>query len=458
MEEAKKTQNPLGTEKIERLLLKFSVPTVLTLLVNYLYNIVDQIFVGRGVGITGIAATNVAFPFTTVCMALALMIGDGCSSRISLCLGRQEQEEADKSFCNAFTLLLISGVVFALVGSVFIEQLVYLFGASETVFQASVDYSRIILLGLPFMMMNVAFTAIIRADGNPQYTMKSMMIGALINLILDPIFIFGLQMGVVGAAIATIIGQIVSGIICLFYIPHFKTIHFQKKWLVLNRKISLKILSLGIPSFSTQMATALTQIVMNNLMRKYGAATIYGSDIALSGYGMMMKVYQIAHAMFVGVSSGTQPINGFNFGAKQYDRVKQTYRIAAGISIIISMIWFFIFQFCARPITCLFIQGDELYSAFAVHCFQIYMMAFFLYGLPMVTSSFFQAIGKPTKALMISLSRQAVFLIPLALVLSRYFGVNGALFSAPIADFFTFLLALLFVFTEFRNWKNKKLI
>lgn len=455
MMEEKQMQNPLETEKVSKLLMRFSIPTILTLLVNYLYNIVDQIFIGHGVGVEGIAATNVAFPFTTICLSVALLIGDGCAANISICLGKKEQEEANKSFGNAFMMLLICGILIVCFGFVFIDQLVIFFGASPTVYQSAVDYSRIILFGLPFMMCNVSFAAMIRADGNPQYTMKSMMIGALINVILDPIFIFVFHMGVVGAAIATIIGQIVSGIICFVYIPHFKTIKFHKSYMILSAKTSFKVLLLGIPSFVTQMATAATQIVMNNLMTKYGVMTAYGSDIALSVYGMMMKVYQIAHAMFVGVSSGTQPINGFNYGAKHYGRVKETYKIAATVAILISVMWFFIFQLLPGQIASLFIRNNGKYHEFAVHCFRLYMMMFFLYGLPMATASFFQAIGKPMKALAISLSRQVIFLIPLSFLLSSRNGLDGALYAAPIADFFTFLLAIILIFVEFRSWKRK---
>ena len=328
--------NILATESIPKLLLKFSVPTMLTLMVNYLYNIVDQIFVGQGVGIMGIAATNVSFPFSIICTALALLIGDGCAARISLCLGRKEQQQANKCFGNAFFILILCGVFIVLFGNLFLKTLLLLFGATETILPSAIQYARIILFGLPFMIFNVAFTAIIRSDGNPQYTMKAMMIGAVINIILDPIFIFYFDMGVQGAAIATILGQIVSGIICICYITRFQNITFQKNNMILDFHTTTSILSLGIPSFITQIATACTQIVMNNMMRYYGANTIYGSDIALSCYGTMMKVYQIAHAMFVGVSSGTQPINGFNYGAKQYKRVKQTYYTAITIALIIS--------------------------------------------------------------------------------------------------------------------------
>ncbi|CDD61185.1 putative efflux protein MATE family [Clostridium sp. CAG:505] len=332
-----------------------------------------------------------------------------------------------------------------------------LFGASDAVLDLSVTYMRILALGLPFQMANMAFTAIIRSDGNPKYTMRSMMIGAGINLVLDPIFIFGFDMGVTGAAIATIIGQVVAGLICVAYIPRFEHITFYKKYLKLSGKTCGSILSLGFPSFCMQMATALTQIVMNNLMTDCGAVTKYGSEIALSCYGIMMKIYQVAHAMFVGVASGTQPINGYNFGAKQYGRVKQTFRVAVTVSFIISIVWFGIFQLGGGFMAGLFVKNEPLYLEFAVFCFRLYMLGFFVYGLPQVTASFFQAIGKPAKSLLVALSRQIIFLIPLALILSGRFGLTGALAAAPIADVLACLLAAVLIWTEFRFWKKNSM-
>lgn len=456
--EQQQKQNILGTEPIGRLLLKFSIPTALTLMVNCLYNIVDQIFIGHAVGITGVAATNVTFPIATIAAALALLIGDGCAANISLHLGRREQQEADRTFANAVVLLFSVGLLLSFLGRLFVEKLVVFFGASPTVVAASVQYMSIVLLGQPFGMCNMAFTAIIRADGNPQYMMRSMMIGAGLNLVLDPIFIFVCRWGIAGAALATIIGQIVSGCIALAYLPRFQHFHLKKENLRLKGKIVRNIVQLGFPSLCTQTATAATQIVMNNLMRKYGAMTIYGSDIAISCYGLMMKIYQIAHAMFVGLASGTQPINGYNFGAKQFERVKQTIKMGAKVSILISVVWFAIFQLGGGFLAALFVEEEPLYQEFAVHCFRLYMLGFFVYGLPNVTSSFFQAIGSPTKALTVSLSRQVFFLIPLALLLSSRFGMDGALGAAPIADGLTFLLAVTLLLKEGKGWKEKGMI
>ena len=274
----------------------------------------------------------------------------------------------------------------------------------------------------------------------------------------SPIFIFVFRWGIQGAALATIIGQIVSGVIALAYLPRFSHFAIRKKYLRLKWRFIGDIVRLGFPSLCTQTATAATQIVMNNLMRKYGAATIYGSEIALSCYGLMMKIYQIAHAMFVGLASGTQPINGFNFGARQYERVKQTIQTAAKISIGISVLWFLVFRYGGGFLAALFVEEEPLYQEFAVHCFRLYMLGFFVYGLPNVTASFFQAIGSPVKSLMVSLSRQVIFLIPFALLLSAHFGMDGALGAASVADVLAFLLAALLLKRELRGWKKKNMI
>ena len=455
---AESKQNILGTDPVGKLILKFSIPTALTLMVNTMYNIVDQIFIGHAAGINGVAATNVTFPIGIIAAALALMIGDGCAANISLSLGRREQEEANRVFANAVVLLLLAGFLLAGIGLVFTEQLVVFFGASPSVVAESVKYMSITLLGQPFAMCNMAFTAIIRADGNPKYMMRSMMVGAALNLILDPIFIFCFKWGIQGAAFATIIGQIVSGIIALAYLPRYQHFHLKKENLKLQGSVVGHIFRLGFPSLCTQTASAATQIIMNNLMRKYGAATVYGSEIAISCYGLMMKLYQISHAMFVGLASGASPIHGFNFGAKQYDRVKETIKTAAKASIVISVIWFLIFQFGGGFLASLFVEDEPLYQEFAVHCFSLYMAGFFVFGLPNVTASFFQAIGHPKKALVVSLSRQVFFLIPLARILSSRFGLDGALGAAPIADLLTFILALILLVVEIKSWKKKGMI
>ena len=448
-------ENKLGTERVGRLLLKFSVPTAMTLIVNSLYNIVDQIFIGRAVGVDGIAATNVAFPLFIVTAAVALLVGDGCAANISLSLGRNEKEQANKFLHNGLRLLLMGAIVICSMGKPLLEPILLFFGASAAVLDSSMAYTSILLWGVPFSMATMAMTAIIRADGNPRYMMKAMMLGSVLNLVLDPIFIFKLNMGVRGAALATIIGQFASGGLALAYIPKLKHVRFSDEDVFEKRYIK-EILKLGFPSFCTQMATAATQIVLYNLMGKYGQLSPYGSEITLSGYGIMTKLYQIAHAMFVGLAAGTQPIHGYNYGAGRRARVKQTYRIAFVASMTISILWFAVFRWGGTVIARTFVQDDPLFLEFTRHCFRSYMLAFFLYGPPQITSSFFQAIGKPMKALFVALARQILFLIPLAVLFSNQRGLDGALLAAPVADTLAFCLGMTMVLYEFRAWKRGK--
>lgn len=455
MEALQEQKNPLETEPVSKLIIRYSIPTALTLMVNYIYNIADQIFVGQGVGITGMAATNIAFPMIILVNAIALWLGDGCAANISLCLGRKEQRLADETLSHTLTFLLGGGVLVAAVFMIFAPWIVRLFGSTETAYTGALIYMRILALGIPFEMICPAFTAIIRADGNPKYAMKCMLTGAIINLILDPVFIFLLKMGVAGAAVATVIGQTAAGVMFLAYLKKLQTVSVRKDALCPKRELSFRIMALGFPSLLTQILNALMQITMNNLMTRYGEATIYGSDIALSVYGMAMKVYQIAHSMFVGVSSATQPINGFNFGAKHYERVRQTYRLAALIALAISVGWFVIYQGFSEQIGMLFVSKDALYIDCTKHFFRIYMMAFFVYGLHMTTASFFQGIGKPLKALMLPFFRQGMLLIPLSVLLAGRFGLDGALIAAPISDVLTFVLAVVMARMELQGWKKK---
>lgn len=448
------TSNPLETAPVHKLILQYSVPTTLTLMVSYLYNIADQIFIGQGVGIAGMAAVNVAFPLTILTNAVALMLGDGCAAQISLSLGAKDQDGADRALSHTVTLLLACGVSAGLLCGILAPVLVRLFGSSESVYDEALAYMRVIAWGLPFQMLGPALTAMIRADGRPRDSMRCMMAGAAVNLVLDPVFIFPLEMGVVGAGIATVAGQAAAGLLFLRSLARTRTVRLRRAFMVPSRRVSLQILTLGFPSFLTQTMTALVQIVMNNLMRVYGAASIYGSDTALSVYGMIVKVYQISHSMFVGVSSATQPIHGYNYGAKHFSRVRETYKLAVKTAMGVSLAWFLVFQIFPRQIGGLFVSGDAAYAACAEHCFRLYMGAFFLYGLHMPTASFFQATGNPGKSLLIPLARQGVFMIPLALLLSRRFGLDGALLAAPAADAASFILSAFLAWTEFRKWRR----
>lgn len=453
IELAGETSNPLGTERIGKLLVRFAVPTSLTLMVSFIYNIIAQVFVGQGLGLDAVAATNVAFPATTVAGAVALMIGDGCAANVSLALGRGDRNAADRFLGCALALLAISGVAFCGLGLLFLEPLVRLLGASDSVLSASMLFTGFTLAGIPFLMCNMVLCAIIRADGNPQFTMKATLAGALVSTAVTPILLFVADWGLAGAGVGLVAGQFVSGALCLSYIPRFKFMGFKRENFAIRRTEAAAIVKLGAPSLFTQLAMAATQIVMNNLMRVYGAQSYFGSEVALSVYGTMIKVYQLAHAMFVGVGSATQPINGFNFGAKRYARVRSCLKLSLTASLVISVAWFAVWQLFPAQIANLFVSGDPLYTEFSVVCYRTYMAAFFVYGIPITAAAFFQALGKPLRSMTVSLSRQVVFLIPLALLLSAKFGLMGALIAAPVADALCFIVAAAALFAELRAWR-----
>ena len=317
----------LGTEKISRLLVKFSVPCVLSMLVSALYNIVDQVFIGRGVGYLGNAATTVVYPFTVIALAFALLIGDGSAALFSLSLDRGEKETAHKSIGNSLILLLIAAVLLTGAGFVFEDQLLTLFGVTEGAYQYAREYMTVICAGIPFYMVTSTLNGIIRADGSPAYAMVATVVGALINLILDPVAIFVLDMGVKGAAWATILGQIVTGILSVVYLFRTKLFRLSKASFKPEKGICVQILRLGLTSLIIQISIVIVMSVANNLIGKYGPLSVYGADIPLSAIGIVMKVFAIVIAFAVGVSVGGQPIVGYNYGAKNYDRVRETHRL-----------------------------------------------------------------------------------------------------------------------------------
>lgn len=329
-------QNPLGTEKISKLIKQFAIPCIISLIVSSLYNIVDQIFIGQGVGYLGNAATNIVFPFTVVTMAFSLMIGDGASAYLSLSLGKNDKKSANKGVSNGIVVSAMLGILFLVIGLVFREGLLKIFGVTENSYEYAKVYMTYIVLGMPFFMLTNSLNSMIRADGSPGYAMATMLAGAILNIILDPIAIFVLHMGVKGAAIATIIGQIVSGIMSILYIKKFKSVTITKESLKLEWKTLKKICSLGISSFITQVAITVVIIILNQTLSKYGAESKYGSDIPLSALGIVMKVNQIVNSIVIGLAAGAQPIIGFNFGAKKYDRVLKTYGFAIKVGLAIT--------------------------------------------------------------------------------------------------------------------------
>ena len=450
---ASETHSPFATEPIGRLILKFAIPSVIALLVNSLYNIVDQIFIGWGVGYLGNGATNVVFPITIIALALSMMIGNGGAAYLSLKLGEGESESARKGVGNAVTLVVVS-ILLAVVFLVFIDPILTLFGATDMLRDYALEYGWVIGLGLPFMMISAAINSMIRADGSPKYAMGSMVIGAILNVILDPVFIFIFHMGVRGAAIATVIGQVASFLVSVVYVPRFKTVRPNAAAFRLNVKTCGNIVTFGLSSFITQFAITIVMALTNNLLAIYGASSIYGAEIPLTATGIVMKVNQIMISILLGIATGTQPILGYNYGAKRYDRVKKALEISLIASEVISILAFLLFQFAPMSVVTLFGSEEGLYNEFAVKAFRIFLMLCPLTGFQTIAAVYLQAIGKPVKSAILSLARQIIFFVPAALILPTFLGVEGVLWTGPVADGLAFLLSLALLLYERHHLKK----
>ena len=438
----------LGTEKIGKLLRKFAIPCVISLIVNALYNIVDQIFIGWGVNYLGNGATNVVFPITVICLAFALMFGDGTSAFLSLKLGENKKKEAEKGVANGIIISIIVSVLLCGITLIFLPQLVNLFGCTENLREYALNYGYIIAIGIPFVMIGTTLNSIIRADGSPKYSMTSMVVGAILNIILDAIAIFVLKWGVAGAALATIIGQFVTFLMNILYIKKFKTIKLTKQSFKFEIKMARTVSMLGISSFITQMAIVVVITVQNSLFKHYGGMSRFGTDIPITVIGIVMKISQILYSITIGIAAGSQPIVGFNYGARKYARVKQTLKIVLALSFTISLIAFILFQTIPEKLIGIFGSGDASYNEFACLTFRIFLMLTLVNGIQISSGIFFQAIGKPSKSAFLTLSRQILFFVPAAIILSKFFNVMGVLYAGPVADGLAFLISATLVVFE----------
>ena len=449
-----KEENILGKEKIGKLIIKFSIPCIISMLVNSLYNIVDQIFIGQGVGYLGNGATNVVFPLVMIGLAFSLMLGDGASAYLSLKLGEKKKKEAEIGIGNGILLSTIVSILFCLITLIFLPQFLKLFGCTENLKEYAMIYGKIIAIGFPFSMIGTTLNSIIRADGSPKYSMVSMVAGAILNTILDPIFIFVFHKGVEGAAVATVISQFLTFLLNIIYIKRFKTITISKESFRLKANVCKKIASLGISSFITQMSIVCVMTAENNLLGKYGANSKFGAEIPITVLGIVMKISQILNSIIIGIAAGSQPILGYNYGAKKYDRVKQTLKIVLGSSLVISTIAFLLFQTIPNKLILIFGSGDENYMEFACLAFRIYLLLCIFNGVQIPSGIFFQAIGKSTKSAILSLSRQILILIPSMIILSHIYGIMGVLSAGPVADGLAFILALILLIKESKELNN----
>lgn len=451
----------LGTEKISKLMLKFSVPCVLSLLVSALYNIVDQIFIGNSeLSALGNAATGVVFPIFIIAQAFAWCFGDGCAAYLNICQGKKDMQSAHKAIGTGIVITLFASIVLMIIFFPLKSQLLTLFGASENSIGMAVEYFNIILAFFPVYMLSNMMNAVIRADGSPAWSMASMLLGAVINIILDPVMIFGFHWGMTGAALATVIGQLVSFIISLLYFFRTRTFKLIKNSYVPDFKVFSSALKLGASSFITQMTIVIISLVCNIMLAKYGALSQYGADIPIAIIGIESKVFTVIINLVVGIVLGCQPIIGYNIGAKNYGRVKQLYKLILMCTLVIGIASTLLFELAPQAVVGIFgtptnIPNPEDYWIFAEKTFRIFLSLVTFTCTIKMTSIFFQAVGKPAQAVLSSMIRDIICFIPLILILPRFFSIEGILFAAPIADFIAMIVATVLTIVFLKSLKER---
>lgn len=449
----------LGEGKISKLLLKFSIPCVMGLLISAFYNIVDQIFIGNSeLGYLGNAATGVSFPVICIANAFAWCVGDGAASYLSICAGRKDTDSAHKCVGTGITVTLIISIVLMIICEVYAEPLMKLFGASEQTMEMAVQYFRIIAAFFPFYLLLNVMNSMIRADGSPAYAMSAMLIGAIINIVLDPVFIFIFKWGIEGAAWATAIGQLVSCMVCAVYFFRPRSFVLSKRSFIPNRAILRNIILMGTATFITQISIVVTSLVCNMTLSRFGEMSKYGPDIPISVFSIQTKVYTIVYSIVTGIVLGGQPIFGYNYGAGKMDRVRKTYKIVLISTLIVGGVATLIFQLYPKAVIGIFGSGDALYQEFAVKTFRIYLSLVTITCLIKMTAVFFQSIGKSVHAVVASLIRDILCFTPMALILPMVLeaktpglGIDGILYAAPIADLVAVIIVVRLSLSFFRS-------
>lgn len=458
-EERKGTENPLGTQPVGKLLRKFAVPSIISMLVMSLYNIVDQIFIGQTVGELGNAATNVAFPLTTLCIATALAFGIGGASGFNLNLGAGEKEKAPFFIGNSAIMMAIIGVILAVISSVAMKPLLLFFGSTDSILPYAMEYTKYIAIGFPFAIVSAGGSHLVRADGSPKFSMACNLVGAFVNVILDYLFVMVFRWEMMGAAVATIIGQFLACLMVIWYLLHFKTIKLKKEHFTPQIKVIARAAHLGMAQCLNQLAIMFVQVVMNKSLTYYGALSSYGADIPLACTGIVMKVNQVYFSVCIGVAQGIQPIASFNRGAGKFDRVKKTYKLAVICNTTVSVVAFMVFQIFPRQIISIFGSGSTEYFQFAENFFRIFLFMTFLNGIQPITSTFCTVIGEPNKGTFLSLTRQVICFIPLMVIFPLIFqklgflGIDGILYVAPVSDFLAAVLSIIVIRGVFKKLK-----
>lgn len=442
----------LETEKVSTLMRKYSVPCIISLLVAALYNIVDQIFIANAdyLGSYGNAANTVVFPLTVVALAIAVMIGDGCCAFVSISLGAGRKEDAHRSVGNAILLCLISSVVLTAVYLLFMNPILTLFGGrvNEETFACAKEYFFWIALGVPFYMFGQAMNPVIRSDGSPKFAMASTVLGAVTNIILDPIFIFPLKMGMMGAAVATVAGQILTAGLSVWYLFHMKAVKLEKGSFSLSGDLVKRFLMLGLTSFLSQISLVISMAAVQNMCTKYGAMDpVFGqaeyAQIPLAVLGIVMKFFQIAISIAVGLAAGCIPVVGYNIGAGRKDRAKTLFTYLLAAEAIVGFTALLIVELLPRQLIGIFGAGNEsaYYTSFAIRCFRVYLCMMVLAMVNKGTFIYLQALGKAVLSMIISMMREIVFGVALPIILPLFFGLDGLLYSFPTADVLTFFIA-----------------
>lgn len=450
-ETKKNTANPLGTVPVGHLLYQFSIPSIIAMLVGSLYNIVDQFFIGRSVGELGNAATNISFPLSISCVAIALLFGIGGASAFNISMGMGQRKRAVYYLGNAVVMLFGCGVVLSLVSLLFLESLLRFFGSPDNVLHYAKTYTRIVALGFPFLILTTGGGHLIRADGRPTISMLCNLTGAIVNVFLDALFVSVLHKGMAGAAVATIVGQLISGGMTIWFLWHCRTVTICRKHLKLQGAVLIRIISLGTAPCSNQLAMMLVQIVMNKSLKYYGLRSVYGEAVPIACAGIITKVNQVFMSFIIGISQGLQPIISFNYGAKQYRRVRKAYLCAITCGFVLALTAFLLFQFAPRQIISIFGNGSKEYYRFAANYFHIFLFCTFVNFLQPISSNFFTAIGKPKRGTFLSLTRQIIFLLPLLIIIPHYVGIDGIMYAGPVADALAAVIAAIMVGREFRR-------
>lgn len=456
----------LGTERIGKLMRQYAIPCIISLLVGALYNIVDQIFIANAsyLGSYGNAANTVVFPLTVVALAIAVMVGDGCCAFVSMALGRKESDKAKRSVGNAVVLTVAGSVILTALYLIFANQIIAMFGGTvnEETFRQSQEYFFYITLGIPFYMFGQAMNPVIRADGNPKFAMASTLAGAVINIILDPIFIFCFKWGMMGAAVATVIGQVVTAILAVWYIVHMKTVKPSRKDFALQRNICGRMLLLGITSFLSQISLVAAMAAINNMLRKYGAQDpVFKQEqyaqIPMAVVGIVMKFFQIVISIVVGMAAGCIPIIGYNMGAEKKLRVKELFTKLLVAEALVGAVALVLAEGFPHQLIAIFGAKNEsvYYTEFAIKAFRIYLCMLILACVNKACFIFLQAVGKALSSTMLSMFREVVFGVGFALLLPVFFGLDGVLYSMPVSDILTFIISAIIIVKTYKELNTK---